>query len=344
MKSSSIGKAFGRVNLLGEHLDYNGGCVLPLQIDKSVTIKIEHKSDIEGILIKSRNYKEGISITNYSKKLNNWADFIVGSCDYFKRFYKTDISNISVNIESDLPIGIGLSSSAATCVSMIRALSSLFEINLDQSTIVKIAHCIENDFVGVGGGVMDQFVSVYGATDKALFLNTKNNDYKLIPLFDDYNFQIIDSGVKRILSDSAFNDRKEMCNQSAEKMGLKYLCNKDKIDEKDKDLLSNSEFKVSRHVIEENIRSKKGLEALLNNDPKLFGELMTQSHNSLANDYAVSCQELDQLVQLCNEYGAMGAKLTGAGFGGAIVALVKNDLVEGLKKYIFKNYSNAKFI
>ena len=344
MKSSSIGKAFGRVNLLGEHLDYNGGYVLPLQIDKSVTIKIEHKSDIEGILIKSRNYKEGISITNYSKKLNNWADFIVGSCDYFKRFYKTDISNISVNIESDLPIGIGLSSSAATCVSMIRALSSLFEINLDQSTIVKIAHCIENDFVGVGGGVMDQFVSVYGATDKALFLNTMNNDYKLISLFDDYNFQIIDSGVKRILSDSAFNDRKEMCNQSAEKMGLKYLCNKDKIDEKDKDLLSNSEFKVSRHVIEENIRSKKGLEALLNNDPKLFGELMTQSHNSLKNDYAVSCSELDQLVQLCNEYGAMGAKLTGAGFGGAIVALVKNDLVEGLKKYIFKNYSNAKFI
>ncbi len=344
MKSSSIGKAFGRVNLLGEHLDYNGGCVLPLQIDKSVTIKIEHKSDIEGILIKSRNYKEGISITNYSKKLNNWADFIVGSCDYFKRFYKTDISNISVNIESDLPIGIGLSSSAATCVSMIRALSSLFEINLDQSTIVKIAHCIENDFVGVGGGVMDQFVSVYGATDKALFLNTMNNDYKLISLFDDYNFQIIDSGVKRILSDSAFNDRKEMCNQSAEKMGLKYLCNKDKIDEKDKDLLSNSEFKVSRHVIEENIRSKKGLEALLNNDPKLFGELMTQSHNSLKNDYAVSCSELDQLVKLCNEYGAMGAKLTGAGFGGAIVTLVKNDLVEGLKKYIVKNYSNAKFI
>jgi len=344
MKSSSIGKAFGRVNLLGEHLDYNGGCVLPLQIDKSVTIKIEHKSDIEGILIKSRNYKEEISITNYSEKLNSWADFIIGSCDYFKRFYKADISNISVNIESDLPIGIGLSSSAATCVSMIRALSSLFEINLDQSTIVKIAHCIENDFVGVGGGVMDQFVSVYGATDKALFLNTMNNDYKLIPLFDDYNFQIIDSGVKRILSDSAFNDRKEMCNQSAEKMGLKYLCNKDKIDEKDKDLLSNSEFKVSRHVIEENIRSKKGLEALLNNDPKLFGELMTQSHNSLKNDYAVSCSELDQLVQLCNEYGAMGAKLTGAGFGGAIVALVKNDLVEGLKKYIVKNYSNAKFI
>jgi len=344
MKSSSIGKAFGRVNLLGEHLDYNGGYVLPLQIDKSVTIKIEHKSDIEGILIKSRNYKEEISITNYSEKLNSWADFIIGSCDYFKRFYKADISNISVNIESDLPIGIGLSSSAATCVSMIRALSSLFEINLDQSTIVKIAHCIENDFVGVGGGVMDQFVSVYGATDKALFLNTKNNDYKLIPLFDDYNFQIIDSGVKRILSDSAFNDRKEMCNQSAEKMGLKYLCNKDKIDEKDKDLLSNSEFKVSRHVIEENIRSKKGLEALLNNDPKLFGELMTQSHNSLKNDYAVSCSELDQLVQLCNEYGAMGAKLTGAGFGGAIVALVKNDLVEGLKKYIVKNYSNAKFI
>jgi galactokinase len=182
----------------------------------------------------------------------------------------------------------------------------------------------------VGGGIMDQFVSVYGEIDKALFLNTKNNDYKLIPLFNDYSFQIIDSGKKRILSDSAFNDRKKMCNKSTEKMSLQYLCEKDKIGEKDKNLLSVSEFKISKHVIEENIRSKKGLEALLNNDPKLFGKLMTQSHNSLANDYAVSCSELDQLVQLCNEYGTIGAKLTGAGFGGAIVALIKNNLVEGL--------------
>jgi len=344
MISSSTGKAFGRVNLLGEHLDYNGGCVLPLQINKAVTTKLEYKSDIEGILIKSRDYEEEISIINYSKKLNNWADFIIGSCDYFNRFYKVDIKNVVVNIDSDLPIGIGLSSSAATCVSMIRALSNLFEINLDESTTVKIAHCIENDFVGVGGGIMDQFVSVYGEIDKALFLNTKNNDYKLIPLFNDYSFQIIDSSKKRILSDSAFNDRKKMCNKSAEKMSLQYLCEKDKIGEKDKNLLSESEFKISKHVIEENIRSKKGLEALLNNDPKLFGELMTQSHNSLANDYMVSCSELDQLVQLCNKYGAMGSKLTGAGFGGAIVTLIKNDLVEELKEYILKNYSNAKFI
>ena len=344
MISSSIGKAFGRVNLLGEHLDYNGGCVLPLQINKAVTIKLEYKSDIEGILIKSRDYEEKISISNYSKKLNNWADFIIGSCDYFNRFYKVDIKNVAVNIDSDLPIGIGLSSSAATCVSMIKALSNLFEIKLDQSTTVKIAHCVENDFVGVGGGVMDQFVSVYGTTDKALFLNTKNNEYKLISLFDDYSFQIIDSGKKRILSDSAFNDRKKMCNQSAEKMNLQYLCDKDKIDEEDKTLLSESELKISKHVIEENIRSKKGSEALLNNDPTLFGELMTQSHNSLKNDYEVSCEELDKLVQLCNKYGAMGSKLTGAGFGGAIVTLIKNDLVEGLKEYIFKNYSNAKFI
>ena len=136
MISSSIGKAFGRVNLLGEHLDYNGGCVLPLQINKAVTIKLEYKSDIEGILIKSRDYEEEISIINYSKKLNNWADFIIGSCDYFNRFYKVDIKNVVVNIDSDLPIGIGLSSSAATCVSMIRALSNFFEINLDEPTTV----------------------------------------------------------------------------------------------------------------------------------------------------------------------------------------------------------------
>lgn len=344
MKSSSVGKAFGRVNLLGEHLDYNGGCVLPLQINRAVTTTMEYKENIEGILIKSGSYNEEISATNFSNKLNNWADFIIGSCDYFNRFYEVDIKNFLINIDSDLPIGIGLSSSAATCVSMINALSNLFEINLDQSTKVKIAYNVENNFVGVGGGIMDQFVSVYGAIDKALFLNTKNNDYKLVPLFKDYSFQIIDSGKKRILSDSPFNERKELCNKSAKKMGLKYLCDKDMIDQKDQVLLSNSELKVSNHVVEENKRSMKGCEALLNNDPKLFGELMTQSHNSLANDYEVSCEELDQLVQLCNGYGALGSKLTGAGFGGAIVTLIKNDFVEGLKEYILKNYSNAKFI
>lgn len=334
----------GRVNLLGEHLDYNGGSVLPLQINKSVRINLKENYKSNEIVIISKQYKDEIKLDGKFQKINNWADFIIGACKIVSTTYNISISKIVFNIDSNLPIGIGLSSSAATTISAIKALLQNYNIKINNQELVDLALKVERDFVNVGGGIMDQFSSVYGSTEEILFLDTMNNNYELIPLPKDYYFLIIDSGTSRILSNSKFNKKKEVCKNAAKKLKVKYLCEISEINEKFYKELSEEEIKVAKHVITENLRVKKGKESLLNGDLETFGKLMTESHLSLKNDYQVSSMELDQLVDLANQFGALGAKLTGAGFGGAIVALVKKSLVEKLKTYILKYYSRANFI
>ena len=210
--------------------------------------------------------------------------------------------------------------------------------------LINLAFEVENDFVGVGGGVMDQFVSVLGNHNEALFLNTLNKNYELIPIFQDYEFLVIDSNTQRILSNSEFNKKKELCLTAARKMKIKNLCIKSNINENDIKLLSVDELNVSKHVIEENMRVVEAAKYLRKNKAKEFGKLMTESHVSLSQYYGVSTDNLNKLVDLSNSFGALGSKLTGAGFGGAIVTLVKKELVEELKKYILAGYPDAKFI
>ena len=288
-------------------------------------------------------YQNILSIQNFEKR-NDWADFIIGSCLFFERKFSIKIDNISISIKSSLPLGIGLSSSAAITVSTLKSLSCYFQKNLADEDLINLAFEVENDFVGVGGGVMDQFVSVLGNHYEALFLDTFNKNYELIPIFQDYQFLIIDSNTQRILSDSEFNKKKELCLNAAKKMKIQNLCAKTKIDENDIQLLSDEELNVSKHVIEENLRVVKAAQYLKDNKAEEFGKLMTESHISLSRHYRVSTDNLNKLVDLSNSFGALGSKLTGAGFGGAIVTLVKKELVEELKKYILDGYPNAKFI
>ena len=343
MNNLSIGEGFGRVNLIGEHLDYNGGHVLPLQIKNSIICEIDKNKNNEFITIFSDIYQNALSIQNLEKR-NDWADFIIGSCLFFERKFSIKIDNISISIKSSLPLGIGLSSSAAVTISTLKSLSCYFQKNLADEDLINLAFEVENDFVGVGGGVMDQFVSVLGNHYEALFLDTLNKNYELIPIFQDYQFLIIDSNTQRILSDSEFNKKKELCLNAAKKMKIQNLCAKTKIDENDIQLLSDEELNVSKHVIEENLRVVKAAQYLKDNKAEEFGKLMTESHISLSRHYKVSTDDLNKLVDLSNSFGALGSKLTGAGFGGAIVTLVKKELVEELKKYILDGYPNAKFI
>jgi len=343
MNNLSIGEGFGRVNLIGEHLDYNGGHVLPLQIKNSIICEIDKNKNNEFITIFSDIYQNTLSIQNLEKR-NDWADFIIGSCLFFERKFSIKIDNISISIKSSLPLGIGLSSSAAVTISTLKSLSCYFQKNLADEDLINLAFEVENDFVGVGGGVMDQFVSVLGNHYEALFLDTLNKNYELIPIFQDYQFLIIDSNTQRILSDSEFNKKKELCLNAAKKMKIQNLCAKTKIDENDIQLLSDEELNVSKHVIEENLRVVKAAQYLKDNKAEEFGKLMTESHISLSRHYKVSTDDLNKLVDLSNSFGALGSKLTGAGFGGAIVTLVKKELVEELKKYILDGYPNAKFI
>ena len=215
---------------------------------------------------------------------------------------------------------------------------------MSDDELINLAYDIENNFVGVGGGIMDQFVSVLGNQNQALFLNTITRSYELIDIFEDYNFLIIDSNTKRILSNSEFNQKKELCHSASKKMNLNNLCEKEIISKEDIEILSDEELKVCKHVVEENVRVKKAVQFLKDDNPDEFGKLMTESHLSLSKYYGVSTNELNKLVSLSNSFGALGSKLTGAGFGGAVVTLVKNDKVEELKKLILENYNKAKFV
>ena len=344
MKREISSSANGRVNLLGEHLDYNGGAVLPLQIDKCVKIYLSDNNTNEKIVIKSKQYDEKVIINHNLAKQENWSDFVVGACKIISDKFGIKISSINFVIDSDLPIGIGLSSSAAITVATLRALITKYNIEISNEEIVSLALRVESDFVNVGGGMMDQFTSIYGSTSEILYLDTATNDFELITLNENYKFLIIDSGESRILANSEFNSRKILCENVANKLSLNYLCELSDLDEKLTKKLTMEEIKIAKHVVYENIRVHKGKKLLLSNNYDLFGKLMTESHMSLKNNYEVSTAKLDTLVNLCNSFGALGSKLTGAGFGGAIVSLIKNDLVDDLKKYIIKNYPNAKFL
>jgi len=343
MKAISVGEGYGRVNLIGEHLDYNGGCVLPLQIKNSIICELSETPEIDCISIISDKYQKKLSIDKL-KKRDDWADFVIGSCLFFEKKYSIAIKKLTFNIRSNLPLGIGLSSSAAITVSTLKALGSYYKKDMSDNELINLACDIENNFVGVGGGIMDQFVSVLGNHNQALYLNTLNKSYELINIFKDYNFLIIDSNTQRILSSSEFNQKKEWCLSASKKMNLNNLCEKEIISKEDIEILSDEEFKVCKHVVEENVRVKKAVQFLKDDNPNEFGKLMTESHLSLSKYYGVSTDELNKLVSLSNSFGALGSKLTGAGFGGAVVTLVKNDKVEELKKMILENYNKAKFI
>ena len=344
MKREISSSANGRVNLLGEHLDYNGGAVLPLQIDKCVKIYLSDNNTNEKIIIKSAQYDEKIIVNRNLAKQENWSDFVVGACKIISDKFGINISSINFAIDSDLPIGIGLSSSAAITVGTLRALIKKYNIEISNEELVSLALKVESDFVNVGGGMMDQFTSIYGSTSEILYLDTATNDFELIALNENYKFLIIDSGESRVLANSEFNSRKMLCENVANKLSLNYLCELSDLNEKLTIKLTEEEIKIAKHVVYENIRVHKGKKSLLSNNYESFGKLMTESHMSLKNNYKVSTAKLDTLVNLCNSFGALGSKLTGAGFGGAIVSLIKNDLVDDLKKYIIKNYPNAKFL
>ena len=344
MQNNAVGKSFGRVNLLGEHLDYNGGFVMPLQLKLGVETKITENKQSNKITIRSNDYDDIFETNRLESKNHHWSDFALGSCKYVRDKYQIDIKDINIDISSDLPIGIGLSSSAAMNVSILKSLTKYFKIEMSKIELANAAFDVENKFVGVGGGIMDQYASVFGESNKALYLNTLNNEYEKIPLFNSSTFLIIDTGIKRILEKSDFNKKKALCISAAKKLKVDFLANISDIKIIDSKLLNKNEYKVAKHVVTENIRTKNGKDALISNNYKYFGELMTQSHNSLAKDFEVSIDELDTIVRLCNEYGAYGAKLTGAGFGGAVVTLIKNDKVEEFKKNIVKRYNKAKFV
>ena len=321
----------GRVNLIGEHTDYNDGFVLPIAIDRRVYATAR---PMYGDLVKAMSVgfeeMEEFHIREDLKKRDRWVDYLMGVVEEMKKD-SYDLNGFWVLFRSDVPIGSGLSSSAALEVASGLLIASLFEHEIDRVELARIARRAEHNFVGVNCGIMDQMATLLCTEDHALFIDCRDQSHRQVPVaFNDAGFMVVDTKVKRELDNSAYNERRKECETAVSALAKKKKGVTALRDAELKDLdgiagdVDDVIIKRARHIISENERVQKAVAMLEAKDAEGFGSLMSESHESLKHDYQVSCDELDKVVDIAQETdGVLGARMTGGGFGGCVVALVK---------------------
>ncbi|MFH1008590.1 MAG: galactokinase [Candidatus Latescibacterota bacterium] len=342
-----VGRAPGRVNLIGEHTDYNDGFVFPIAIDRDIRIAARRRSD-GNVHLHSVNYRADTTfpVDSLNKDPNHpWADFPKGVMAELGKAGHT-LCGWEAVITGNVPLGAGLSSSAAFEVAAAYVLCSLNEIPFDAIEMALLCQRAENQFVGVQCGIMDQFISALGKKDHALLLDCRDLSYRHVPI-DSRRVSVVicNSGVHRGLVDSQYNTRRSQCEQGVELLsralpGIRALRDVSLAEfDAHQALVPEIVRKRCRHIVAENQRVLDAVYALENGDVGTFGRLMDASHVSLRDDYQVSIRELDLLVDLAhNSEGVLGARLTGAGFGGCTVNLVACDRIETFVRSITEAY------
>ena len=341
----------GRVNLIGEHTDYNGGFVFPCALDFGTYAIVKQRED-KNFRMYSENFEDlGIIEFNldnlvYDKK-DDWANYPKGVIKTFlDKGFKIP-NGFDVLFFGNIPNGAGLSSSASIEVLTAVILKSLFNLDIDMVEMVKYCQIAENKFIGVNSGIMDQFAVGMGKKDNAILLDCNTLNFTYVPVkLKDMSIVIANTNKKRGLADSKYNERRSSCEEAVAVLNkngvnIKYLgeltveeFNKVKHFIKDEEQL-----KRATHAVTENERAKVAVEFLKKDDIKTFGELMNKSHISLRDDYEVTGLELDSLVEAAwEEVGTVGARMTGAGFGGCTVSIVKNSEVDNFIKNVGKKY------
>ena len=317
----------GRINVIGEHTDYNEGFVLPVAIDKYVLLSVE-KTSGSRITLSSMG-REPVSFDESRiEKTGDWSDYLKGVLWVLKDQLGTEFGGMNIEIHSNLPEGAGLSSSAAVEVAMIVALNSSFNLKLDETELYKYAQMAENEFVGVKCGVMDQFAAVMGKKDKAIFLDTLEMRYEYVPLeLGDYTFLVFDSKVHHSLSRGGYNTRREEARKALEILGKSSYRDVSMVDLfPNRARLGELYYRRALHVVSENMRVLESVKIMSNSNFENLGRLLIQSHESLALDYEVSCDENDFIVNTLKEMkGVSGARMIGAGFGGSVLALCERE-------------------
>ncbi|MBD2530796.1 galactokinase [Nostoc flagelliforme FACHB-838] len=332
----------GRVNLLGEHTDYNDGFVLPTAIPQSTTVELGLSSDAcDGLRqhhFYSENFNEQVTISESNHTPSGFASYIFGCIEVLQKAGYT-IPSLSVYVKSSVPMGSGLSSSAALEVATLRALRQLLNLPIDDVEIAQFAQQAEIHYAGVQCGIMDQMASSLADTQHILFLDTRTLERQVMPLPDNAEILVIDSGVPRTLATSGYNQRRAECEEAARSLGVKAL--RDITDAEVTEKLPEPLCRRARHVVTENNRV---LEVLQGVTSERFGELMNASHASLRDDYEVSVPALNTLVELLQKTpGVFGARLTGAGFGGACVALVVAGEARNIAIHVLEQYKQAGY-
>lgn len=340
----------GRVNLIGEHTDYNGGNVFPCALSFGTYGAIALRND-KTVRMYSDNFKDlGIITFNIDELVNDekhdWANYPKGVIDVMRKHGYSVESGFDMVVFGNIPNGAGLSSSASLELLMAVIANDLFNFNIDRVELVKYCQEAENKFIGVNCGIMDQFAIGMGKENSAILLdcNTLNYSYSSVDLKEEVII-IANTNKRRGLADSKYNERRSECEKALEelqtKLNIKSLGELTEEEfENNKDLIKDEiRVKRARHAVYENQRTLKAVKALENNDIQTFGKLMNESHTSLRDDYEVTGKELDTLVELAWKHeGTIGARMTGAGFGGCTVSIVKRSLGEDFINTVSKGY------
>ena len=328
--------AHGRVNLIGEHTDYCGGLVLPTLINQKIMVQISLRSDFQ---INGYSSEFGSQVATISEVASDsWLRFVDGAISLMNE-HGANIKGINILTHSDIPAGAGVSSSAAFEIALLRALCDVTKISLDARTMALLGQRIEHEFIGTKCGIMDQMAVSVAEFGQGLLLNCQTLETETVPIPEDCCVAVIHSGSSRKLSNSLYNERLSETIEAANQMGCENLSQASVTDLNK--LSDEILIKRSHHVISENQRVIAARDALLTNDVISLGTLMTESHLSLRDDYEVSSDELDHLVSLAISQGAYGARLTGAGFGGCIIALMHEDAADEIINAILDNAPKA---
>ena len=336
----------GRVNIIGEHTDYNNGFVLPAAIDKAIYVAVSPRND-EQIKLYSGEFDKSFdtSLTKLKPTKEGWPNYILGVADQLmKRGYA--IKGFNLAIDGDVPIGSGLSSSAAVECATAFALNEIFKLGISKKDLAFIGQKAEHTFAGVMCGIMDQFASVFGKKDHVIKLDCQSLDYEYVPLkLEGYKILLLNTNVKHSLASSEYNTRRAQCEQGVAwikehhpevnslrdadmEMLHKYVQPKDALI-----------YKRCKYVVEEKERLLTGCEDLKKGDLKSLGRKMFQTHDGLSKEYEVSCKELDFLVDAVrNNPDIVGARMMGGGFGGCTINIVKEEAIDPLVKSIGESY------
>ena len=344
--SSCIFRAPGRVNVVGEHTDYNDGFVMPAAIQFYTWVAGEKRGD-RVLEVYSEHFDEKISLpldALAGPHRGHWSDFIRGVAAVLQNArYKLAGANLVVH--GEVPLGAGLSSSASLEVATALALISLSGFDVPRLELVKLCQKAEHEYVGTRCGIMDQYTAVFGTAGHALMLDCRSLEYQMLPIPQDVRLVVCNSMVKHELASGEYNRRRADCEEAVKLLqphllGISALRDVAVADlEAWKQVLPATVYRRCRHVVTENQRVLAAAKALQSGDADRFGRLMYQSHASLRDDYQVSCKELDLLVDLASSSSSVyGARMTGGGFGGCTVNLVRADASDSFKEHISQTY------
>jgi galactokinase len=346
--SESVGWAPGRINLIGEHTDYNDGLVLPIALRLGVRVAARRRDDriVRAVTDAELEPRETEYALGTEARSGSWGDRVRGVTAALRE-RDVRLGGFDAEITSTLPSGAGLGSSAAFTIALIRAIQSLFAIALGDGEIVDLAHAVENGpFVGARAGLLDQLASTYGARNAGLLIDLRDRSTRTVPLPGSIELAVIDSGTRHDHATGGYNTRRAECEEAARHLGvasLRELEDRDAAEVLER--LPPPLDRRVRHVLSENARVRDAVAALASGEPDRVGHILSASHRSLRDDYEVSTPELDRLVGIADhDPDVLGARLVGGGFGGSILALARQGRAREAGERIVDTFGGGRLV